>query len=55
MIEKLDGDMQTVFSLNDIENVCFGKDAWSVRNLLSEFGNKFSHMYGAYEGKNLVG
>lgn len=55
MIEKLDGDMQTVFSLNDIENVCFGKDAWSVRNLLSEFGNKFSHMYGAYKGENLVG
>lgn len=55
MIERLKANMQTVFCLSDIEKECFGKDAWTVRNLIAEFDNNYSYLFGAFEGEDLVG
>lgn len=45
MITKLEFSMQNVFQLANIEKACFGRDAWSINNLRSEFDNDFSHFF----------
>lgn len=55
MTEKLTFSMQTVFQLNNIEKVCFGKEAWTVNNLVAEFNNEFSHMFAERDGDKIVG
>ncbi len=55
MIKLLHYDMQTVFDLADIEQECFGKDAWTINNLRGEFSNNFSHLIGYYHQDKLVG
>ena len=55
MIEKLKFSMPTVFQLNNIEKACFGRDAWSVNNLISEFNNEFSHFFGEVVDDRVVG
>lgn len=47
--------MQTVFDLADIEQECFGKDAWTINNLRGEFANGFSYLIGYYHQDQLVG
>ena len=47
--------MQTVFQLNNIEKMCFGRDAWSVNNLISEFNNEYSHFFGEVVNDKIVG
>ncbi|MCH5156370.1 MAG: ribosomal protein S18-alanine N-acetyltransferase [Clostridiales bacterium] len=46
MIQELYFSMPTVFQLHEIEKACFGKDAWSINNLVSEYRNEYSHIYG---------
>ncbi len=55
MIEKLNFSMQTVFRLNYIEKECFGKEAWTVNNLIAEYQNDFSHLFGDVEDGEVVG
>lgn len=55
MIQKLEFSMQTVFQLNNIEKICFGKDAWTVHNLIGEFNYEFSHFFGEVVDGNVVG
>ncbi len=55
MTEQLKFSMPTVFQLNKIEKVCFGKDAWTVNNLIGEFQNEFSQMFGEVADGTLVG
>ena len=47
--------MPLVFQLNNIEKVCFGKDAWSVNNLIGEFNNEYSHFFGEVVDDKVVG
>ena len=54
MIKLLQFDMNTVFDLADIENECFGKDAWTISNIRGEFSNDFSYLIGYYEEDKLV-
>ena len=55
MIQKLTFSMQTVFQLNNIEKECFGRDAWSVNNLIGEFNNEYSHLFGEIVNDKVVG
>ena len=55
MTEKLTFSMQTVFQLNKIEKTCFGKEAWTVNNLVAEFNNEFSHLFGERVDGEIVG
>ncbi len=55
IVEKLDFSMPTVFQLNKIEKECFGKDAWTVSNLIGEFHNEFSHLFAYKDGDRIVG
>lgn len=55
MIEKLQFSMPTVFQLNKIEKQCFGKEAWTVNNLIAEFRNEFSHLFAEVVDGNMVG
>lgn len=55
MIKLLHYDMQTVFDLADIEQECFGRDAWTINNLRGEFSNDFSYLIGYYHQDKLVG
>ncbi len=55
MIKQLGFSMPTVFQLNKIEKACFGKDAWSVPNLVGEFQNDYSHMFGEVVDDVVVG
>ena len=55
MSEKLHFSMQTVFQLNNIEKVCFGKEAWSIQALIGEFNNEFSHFFAHEVDGKIVG
>lgn len=55
MIQQLSFSMPTVFQLNKIEKVCFGKEAWTVNNLVGEYRNEFSHMFGEVVDDVIVG
>ena len=55
MIKKLEFSMPMVFQLNNIEKVCFGRDAWSINNLISEFNNEYSHFFGEVVDDKIVG
>ncbi len=55
MIDKLNFSMQTVFQLNKIEKECFGKEAWTVSNLIGEYQNEFSHLFGEVADGSIVG
>ena len=55
MTEQLKFSMQTVFQLHKIEKECFGKDAWSVHNLIAEFNNSFSQLFGEVVDGVVVG
>ena len=55
MLKLLELTMDTVFDLADIEQECFGKDAWTVNNIRGEFANKFSYLIGYYDEDKLVG
>lgn len=55
MITKLQFSMPTVFQLNKIEKACFGKEAWTVNNIIGECQNEFSHLFGETDGETIVG
>ena len=55
MTSQLEFSMQTVFQLANIEKDCFGRDAWSINALISEFNNKFSHFFAYRIDDNIVG
>ena len=55
MIQKLDFSMPTVFQLQAIEKACFGRDAWTVNNIVSEFHNEYSHVFGEIVNDQIVG
>ena len=55
MIEKLDFSMPTVFQLHEIEKACFGRDAWSINNLVAEFKNDYSYLFGEVIDGKVVG
>ena len=55
MIQKLDFSMPMVFQLQNIEKVCFGKDAWSIGNIVAEFQNEYSHIFGEVVDGKVVG
>ena len=55
MIQKLTFSMPTVFQLHNIEKECFGRDAWSIHNLIAEFQNDFSHLFGEVVDNKIVG
>lgn len=55
MIQKLEFSMPTVFQLHEIEKACFGKDAWSINNLVSEYKNEFSHFFGEVVDGKIIG
>ena len=55
MITKLEFSMQTVFQLSNIEKACFGRDAWSIQALISEFNNEFSHFFAEEVDGKIVG
>lgn len=54
-MEELKFSMQNVFELQQIERECFGRDAWSINNLIGEFNNEFSHFFAAYRCDKIVG
>ncbi len=54
-MEKLTMSMQNVFALQKIEKVCFGKDAWSINNLIAEFQNDYSHFWAEVRDGQIVG
>ena len=55
MIQKLEFSMPMVFQLHEIEKACFGKDAWTINNLVSEFQNEYSHLFGEVVDGKVVG
>ena len=55
MIQKLEFSMQTVFQLNNIEKACFGRDAWTINNIISEFNNEYSFFIGEVVDDKIVG
>ena len=55
MTSKLEFSMPTVFQLANIEKECFGKDAWSINALISEFNNSFSHFFAYTIDDKIVG
>lgn len=55
MVTKTEFSMQNVFQLANIEKACFGKDAWTINNLVSEFHNEFSHFFSYWDGDKIVG
>lgn len=55
MIEQLKFSMQTVFQLSKLEKTCFGKEAWTVNNLISEFNNSFSQFFAEVQEEKIVG
>ena len=55
MIQKLEFSMPTVFQLNNIEKACFGRDAWTINNLISEYKNSFSHIFGEVVDGKVIG
>ncbi len=55
MISKLQFSMPVVFQLGKIEKECFGKDAWSINNIIGEFNNEFSHFFGEVADDVVVG
>lgn len=54
-MEELKFSMQTVFALEKIEKACFGKDAWSINNLIGEFNNNYSHFFAERRDGQIVG
>ncbi len=54
-MQKLSYNMKNVFALQKIEKACFGKDAWSINNLRSEFENPYSHFFAEERDGQLVG
>lgn len=54
-MEKLTFSMQNVFALEQIEKACFGRDAWSINNLISEFSNSYSHFFAEQRDGKIVG
>lgn len=55
MIKKLEFSMADVFTLNKIEKECFGREAWTVANLVGEYKNEFSHFFADTEDDAIVG
>ena len=55
MIQKLEFSMPTVFQLHEIEKECFGRDAWTINNIVSEFQNEYSHLFGEVVDGKVVG
>lgn len=55
MIEELTFSMQNVFQLADIEKECFGRDAWNINNLRSEFETGYSHFFAEKTDGKIVG
>ena len=55
MIQQLDFSMQTVFQLYEIEKACFGRDAWTINNLVDEFHTEFSYLFGEVVDGKVVG
>ncbi|MCH5153081.1 MAG: ribosomal protein S18-alanine N-acetyltransferase [Clostridiales bacterium] len=47
--------MPIVFQLHNIEKVCFGKDAWTINNIVGEFHNDYSHIFGEVVDGKIVG
>lgn len=54
-MKKLSLSMQNIFALQKIEKECFGKDAWTINNLRSEFENSFSHFWAEERDGQIVG
>ena len=54
-MEELTFSMQNVFALQQIEKVCFGRDAWNINNLIDEFNNDFSHFFAQKISDKIVG
>ena len=55
MIQKLNFSMPTVFQLHEIEKACFGKDAWTINNIIGEYQYEFSHIFGEVVDGKVVG
>ena len=55
MIQKLTFSMPTVFQLHNIEKACFGKDAWTINNIVGEYKCEFSHFFGEVVDDKIVG
>lgn len=54
-MEELEYTMQNVIALQQIEKVCFGRDAWSIAALRGEFENEFSHFFAEKRDGKIVG
>ena len=54
-MQELKFSMQNVFALHQIEKECFGRDAWSINNLISEFNNTYSHFFAQERDGKIVG
>ena len=55
MIKEITYSMPNIFQLQKIEDVCFGKDAWTIGNLRGEFENTYSRFFGYYDGDKILG
>lgn len=55
MIQKLAFSMPSVFQLHAIEKACFGKDAWTINNIIGEYQYEFSHIFGEVVDEKIVG
>lgn len=55
MIQKINFSMPTVFQLQAIEKACFGRDAWTINNIVSEFQNEYSHIFCETLNEQIVG
>ena len=55
MIQKLEFSMPTVFQLHEIEKACFGRDAWTINNIIGEYQYEFSHLFGEVVEDKIVG
>ena len=55
MIQQIEFSMQNVFQLYNIEKECFGKEAWTVNNLIAEFHNDYSYFLGEVVDDTIVG
>ena len=54
-MEELKFSMPNVFALQQIEKTCFGRDAWTINNLIGEFNNEFSHFFAEQRDGKIVG
>ena len=52
---ELEFSMQAVFQIANIEKECFGKEAWSINNIIGEFHNSFSQFFAHEVDGKIVG